>query len=88
MPRLSKKTMFAIEAVLDVAFHVGELDADRLMADERTPEGLAVLRPFGGFGERDAGMARFHGRANGEPGTRLRELYDCYVKARDAYEAQ
>ena len=23
MPRLSKKTMFAIEAVLDVAFHVG-----------------------------------------------------------------
>ncbi|MCX7357077.1 MAG: hypothetical protein NT015_02840 [Alphaproteobacteria bacterium] len=40
------------------------------------------------FGERDAGMARFHGRATGEPGTRLRELYDCYVKARDAYEAQ
>jgi len=24
MPRLSKKTMFALEAVLDVAFHVGE----------------------------------------------------------------
>src|SRR5260370_42258635 len=24
MPRLSKKTMFAIEAVLDVAYHVGE----------------------------------------------------------------
>ena len=23
MPRLSKKTMFAIEAVLDVAFHAG-----------------------------------------------------------------
>lgn len=37
------------------------------------------------FGDRDAGMARFHGRATGEPGTRLRELYDCYVKARDAY---
>lgn len=40
------------------------------------------------FGERDAGMARFHGRATGEPGTRLRELYDRYVKARDAYEAR
>lgn len=40
------------------------------------------------FGEREAGMARFHGRATGEPGTRLRELYDIYVKARDAYEAQ
>jgi len=37
------------------------------------------------FGERDAGMARFHGRATGEPGTLLRELYDRYVKARDAY---
>ena len=40
------------------------------------------------FGERDAGMARFHGRATGEPGSRLRELYDRYVKARDAYEAR
>jgi hypothetical protein len=40
------------------------------------------------FGEREAGMARFHGDATGEPGTRLRELYNSYVKARDAYEAQ
>lgn len=40
------------------------------------------------FGERDAGMARFHGRAKGEPGTRLRELYDRYIKARDAYDSQ
>jgi hypothetical protein len=37
------------------------------------------------FGDRDAGMARFHGRATGEPGSRLRDLYDRYVKARDAY---
>jgi hypothetical protein len=37
------------------------------------------------FGERDAGLARFQDRANGEPGTRLRELYNAYVKARDAY---
>ncbi len=40
------------------------------------------------FGDRDAGMARFHGRATGEPGSRLRELYDRYVRARDAYDAQ
>ena len=40
------------------------------------------------FGEREAGMARFQGRANGEPGSRLRELYDCYVRARDAYGSQ
>lgn len=40
------------------------------------------------FGERDAGMARFHGRATGEPGSRLRELYDRYVKTRDAYDGK
>jgi hypothetical protein len=40
------------------------------------------------FGEREAGLARFQGRANGEPGSRLRELYNEYVKARDAYDAR
>ncbi len=39
------------------------------------------------FGEREAGMARFHDRATGEPGSRLRDLYNRYVKARDAYGA-
>jgi hypothetical protein len=39
------------------------------------------------FGEKEAGMARFHDRANGEPGSRLRELYNAYVKARDVYDA-
>ena len=37
------------------------------------------------FGERRASMVRFQERANGEPGTRLRELYNAYVAARDAY---
>lgn len=37
------------------------------------------------FGEREAGLARFHGRARGEPGSRLRDLYDRYVTTRDAY---
>lgn len=40
------------------------------------------------FGERDAGLARFHGLATGDPGSRLRELYAEYVKTRDAYQAQ
>ena len=40
------------------------------------------------FGERDAGLARFQGRATGEPGSRLRELYNAYVTARDAYQSQ
>lgn len=40
------------------------------------------------FGERDAGLARFDGRGRGERGTRMRELYDLYVKAREAYQSQ
>jgi hypothetical protein len=37
------------------------------------------------FGARDADMARFQNRANGEPGTRLNDLYRAYVRTRDAY---
>lgn len=40
------------------------------------------------FGVREAGLARFDGRAMGEPGTKLRELYAAYEKARDAYEGR
>ena len=40
------------------------------------------------FGKPNAGLARFQGRAQGEPGTRLRALYDTYVAARDAYFAR
>jgi hypothetical protein len=40
------------------------------------------------FGEREAGLARFQGRATGEPGSHLRDLYDRYVKARDAYDGR
>lgn len=39
------------------------------------------------FGERDARMARFQERANGEPGTRLRELYNLFIAAREAYDS-
>jgi hypothetical protein len=38
------------------------------------------------FGVRDASYARFQERANGEPGSRLRTLYDAYKKARAAYD--
>src|SRR3546814_18263288 len=41
---------------LELAFHVGQLDADRLVADERLAEGFPILRPFGGLGHRDAGI--------------------------------
>lgn len=39
------------------------------------------------FGDRGAGMARFHGHAIGEPGSHLRHLYQGYVATRDAYNA-
>ncbi|HVK81252.1 MAG TPA: hypothetical protein VM915_11640 [Verrucomicrobiae bacterium] len=39
------------------------------------------------FGAREAGLARFQDRAQGEPGSRLRELYDQYVLTRDAYRS-
>lgn len=37
------------------------------------------------FGKRDAGVARFHDQAQGEPGSTLRALFDAYVTTRDAY---
>lgn len=40
------------------------------------------------FGEHEAGLARFQDRANGAAGTRLRDLYDTYVRTRDAYQNQ
>lgn len=39
------------------------------------------------FGESDADGARYHGRATGELGSRLRDLYDSYLTARDAYRS-
>jgi hypothetical protein len=39
------------------------------------------------FGDREAGMARFHGHATGEPGSHLSHLYQGYVSTRDAYNA-
>ena len=60
----------------------------RLLQDSTAADKAWMAEVRRVFGERDAGMARFHGRATGEPGTRLRELYDLYVKAREAYEAQ
>ncbi len=60
----------------------------RLLQESTEADKAWMLEVRSVFGERDAGMARFHGRATGEPGTRLRELYNVYVKARDAYNAQ
>jgi hypothetical protein len=39
------------------------------------------------FGDRDAGLARFQERGQGELGSRLRDLYTAYVTARDKYAA-
>lgn len=60
----------------------------RLLLESTAADRAWMAEVAAQFGEREAGMARFHGRAKGEPGSRLRELYDLYVKARDAYKAQ
>lgn len=57
----------------------------RLLQDSSKADKAWMAEVRAVFGDRDAGMARFHGRATGEPGSRLRDLYDRYVKARDAY---
>ncbi len=51
------------------------------LADREWMAEVAVV-----FGEREAGLARFQDRANGAPGTRLRDLYNVYVRTRDAYQ--
>jgi hypothetical protein len=60
----------------------------RLLQDATEADRAWMAEVRSQFGDREAGMARFHGRATGEPGTRLRELYNEYVKTRDAYNAQ
>lgn len=59
----------------------------RLLLEARAADKAWMTEVIAVFGERDAGMARFDERANGEPGTRLRELYNLHVMARDAYMA-
>lgn len=59
----------------------------RLLQDSTAADKAWMAEVAAVFGEREAGLARFQGRANGEPGSRLRELYNSYVKARDAYSA-
>jgi hypothetical protein len=39
------------------------------------------------FGACEAGLARVHGRAAGEPGSHLRDLHDRCMRTRDAYVA-
>lgn len=58
----------------------------RLLQDSAAADKAWMAEVLVMFG-RDADMARFQGRATGEPGSRLRELYDRFVKAREAYRA-
>jgi len=59
----------------------------RLLQDSTAADRAWMAEVAAVFGEKEAGLARFQGIATGEPGSRLRELYDCYVKARDAYQS-
>ena len=56
----------------------------RLLQEQNAADEAWMVEVVAVFG-RDAGLARFQERANGEPGTRLRELYNRLVAARAAY---
>lgn len=57
----------------------------RLLREQNAADEAWMVEVVAVFG-RDAGLARFQERANGEPGTRLRELYNRLVAAREAYK--
>ncbi|HEY3254431.1 MAG TPA: hypothetical protein VGJ91_10795 [Polyangiaceae bacterium] len=59
----------------------------RLLQESAAAEKAWMLEAAAVLGERDAQMARYQDRANGEPGSRLRELYKTYIAARDAYQS-
>lgn len=59
----------------------------RLLQEATAADKAWMAEVIAVFGERDAGMARFNERANGEPGSRLRGLYNQYVATRDAYRS-
>ena len=59
----------------------------RLLQAAADAEKSWMLEVQTAFGTRDASYARYQDRAMGEPGSRLRELYDAYMTARDAYAA-
>ncbi len=60
----------------------------RLLQDVDAAEKAWMAEATTVFGARDAGMAKFDGRATGEVGSRLRELHTLYMRAKDAYEAR
>jgi hypothetical protein len=57
----------------------------RLLRAAAEAEKTWMLEVQAVFGVRDASYARYQDRAMGEPGSRLRELYKEYEKAREAY---
>lgn len=59
----------------------------KLLQAEKAADKAWMNEVVATFGARDARMVRFQDKANGEPGTRLRELYDRYVAARNAHSA-
>ena len=55
------------------------LQASKAAEDAWFAEVVAVL------GAREASLARYQGRANGLPGTRLNDLYNLFLVAQRAY---
>ena len=59
----------------------------RLLQDANDADKAWMVEVVNAFGERESGLARYHDDAKGDPGTPLRELYNAYVRTRDAYRS-
>lgn len=59
----------------------------RLLQACKAAENAWVAEMEAVLGAREASLARYQGRANGAPGTRLNELYNLFIAAQTAYTA-
>ncbi len=57
----------------------------RLLQASKAAEAAWLAEIEAVLGVREASLARYQGRANGAPGTRLNELYNLFLVAQRAY---
>jgi hypothetical protein len=59
----------------------------RLMQASKAAENAWLAEVEAVLGVREASLARYQGRANGAPGSRMNDLYNRFIAAQSAYTA-
>lgn len=59
----------------------------RLLQASKAAENAWLAEVEAVLGAREASLARYQGRANGAPGTRLNDLYNRFIAAQDEYKS-